>query len=41
MPDLLAQKGEALAVLAADFFESLEKPAEWQEFSKSSEALGA
>lgn len=40
MPDLLAQKGEALAVLAAEFFERLEKPAEWQEFSKSSEALG-
>jgi len=39
MPDFLSRKGEALAVLAADFFEKLEKPEVWREFSKSSEAL--
>lgn len=39
MPDPLAHKGEALAVLAAHFFEALEKPESWKEFSKSPEAL--
>jgi phosphoribosylaminoimidazole-succinocarboxamide synthase len=39
MPDLLARKGEALAILAADFFERVEKPEIWKEFSRSSEAL--
>lgn len=39
MPDLLPRKGEALAVLAADFFEKLEKPETWKEFSKTSGAL--
>lgn len=39
MPDVLPKKGEALAILAADFFERLEKPETWREFSKSPEAL--
>lgn len=39
MPDQLDRKGEALAVLAADFFERIEKPDTWREFSKSSVAL--
>jgi phosphoribosylaminoimidazole-succinocarboxamide synthase len=39
MPDLLPQKGEALAVLAAHWFEALEKPETWKEFSRSPEAL--
>ena len=40
MPDALNRKGEALAVLAADWFEKLEKPETWKEFSRSPEALG-
>ena len=40
MPDALARKGEALAVLAADWFEKLERPETWKEFSRSPEALG-
>jgi phosphoribosylaminoimidazole-succinocarboxamide synthase len=40
MPDPLARKGEALAILAASWFEKLEKPETWKEFSKSPEALG-
>src|SRR3954469_16323481 len=40
MPDALSRKGEALAVLAADWFERLEKPETWREFSRSPEALG-
>jgi phosphoribosylaminoimidazole-succinocarboxamide synthase len=40
MPDALARKGEALAVLAADLFERLEKADTWREFSRSPEALG-
>ena len=39
MPDLLTHKGEALAILAAHWFEELEKPQTWKEFSKSPEAL--
>ena len=40
MPDALPKKGEALALLAADWFEKLEKPVSWVEFSKSPQALG-
>lgn len=40
MPDPLPRKGEALAVLAADWFEKLEKAETWKEFSRSQEALG-
>lgn len=39
MPDGLARKGEALAVLAAHFFERLESPEAWKEFSCSRTAL--
>jgi phosphoribosylaminoimidazole-succinocarboxamide synthase len=39
MPDFLQKKGEALAVLAADFFEKVEKPEIWKDFSRSPEAL--
>ncbi len=39
MPDFLPKKGESLATLAADFFERLEQPEAWKEFSKSPEAL--
>ncbi len=39
MPDLLHRKGEALAILSADFFSKLEKPETWKEFSRSAEAL--
>jgi len=39
MPDTLPKKGEALAVMAADFFERIERPETWKEFSKSAEAL--
>ena len=35
MPDPLARKGEALAVLAADWFEKLERAETWKEFSRS------
>lgn len=38
MPDLLPRKGEALAVLAADLFQRLEKPETWREFSRRPEA---
>jgi phosphoribosylaminoimidazole-succinocarboxamide synthase len=37
--DLLPRKGEALATLAAEIFEKLEKPETWREFSRSPEAL--
>jgi phosphoribosylaminoimidazole-succinocarboxamide synthase len=40
MPDSLPRKGEALAILAADWFEKLEKPETWKEFSRSAEAQG-
>jgi phosphoribosylaminoimidazole-succinocarboxamide synthase len=39
MPDFLVRKGDALAVLAADFFEKLETPEIWKEFSRSPGAL--
>lgn len=39
LTDLLPRKGEALAVLAAEIFEKLEKPETWREFSRSPEAL--
>lgn len=39
MPDALPKKGAALAWMAAVFFERLEDPAQWKEFSKSPEAL--
>ena len=39
MPDSLPRKGEALAVLAAEIFERLEKPEAWKEYSKTLEAL--
>lgn len=39
MPDALARKGEALATLAADWFERLERPETWRELSKTAEAL--
>ncbi|OFZ83148.1 MAG: hypothetical protein A2583_13010 [Bdellovibrionales bacterium RIFOXYD1_FULL_53_11] len=38
MPDLLPRKGEALAVMAAGWFDRLENPAVWREFSRSPEA---
>lgn len=39
LPDLLPRKGEALAVLAADLFDRIEKPETWREFSRTPEAL--
>lgn len=39
MPDLLPHKGESLAVIAADWFEKMERPENWREFSKAPEAL--
>lgn len=39
MPDSLPHKGESLAVLAADWFEKLETPESWKEFSRSQAAL--
>ncbi len=39
MPELLPKKGEALAVLAAELFEKLERPESWREFSKTTQAL--
>jgi phosphoribosylaminoimidazole-succinocarboxamide synthase len=39
MPDALAHKGEALAIIAADWFEKLESAETWREFSKSPSAL--
>ncbi|MBY0470642.1 hypothetical protein K2X30_05690 [bacterium] len=38
MPDLLSGKGQALAVLAAEWFEMIERPETWQAFSKTAEA---
>lgn len=38
MPDALERKGQALALLACHFFEKLEKPETWREFSKSQDA---
>ncbi len=38
MPDLLAHKGEALTLIAASWFEMLEKPETWKEYSRSSDA---
>jgi phosphoribosylaminoimidazole-succinocarboxamide synthase len=38
MPDALSRKGEALATLAADWFERLEDASSWREFSRSAEA---
>jgi len=39
MPDPLANKGRALATLAAYLFEQLERAEQWKAFSRSSEAL--
>jgi phosphoribosylaminoimidazole-succinocarboxamide synthase len=39
MPDTLPSKGEALALIAADWFEKIENPETWKEFSKSPSAL--
>lgn len=39
MPDSLENKGAALAILAAEWFERLETPERWKEFSKSPTAL--
>jgi phosphoribosylaminoimidazole-succinocarboxamide synthase len=39
MPDPLKHKGESLAIIAADWFEKLEQPETWKEFSKSPTAL--
>ncbi|MBI2712009.1 MAG: hypothetical protein HYX41_03955 [Bdellovibrio sp.] len=39
MPDLLTGKGEALAVMAGEIFERLEKPEVWRDYSKSADAL--
>ena len=39
MPDLLPGKGAALAIIAADWFERLEKPETWKDFSRSADAL--
>jgi phosphoribosylaminoimidazole-succinocarboxamide synthase len=38
MPDSLPGKGEALAILAAHFFEELEKPETWKTLSRAPEA---
>jgi phosphoribosylaminoimidazole-succinocarboxamide synthase len=38
MPDLLPFKGASLAMIAADWFEKLERAESWREFSKSPEA---
>ena len=35
MPDELAGKGASLAIIAADWFEKLERPETWKEFLKS------
>ena len=40
MPDGLPRKGEALAVMAAHFFEALGRAETWREFSKTPQALG-
>jgi len=39
MPDALKGKGQALAIIAADWFEKLEKPESWAEYSKTPQAL--
>ncbi len=39
MPDTLPHKGEALAILAAHWFERLEDASTWREFSRAPEAL--
>ncbi len=39
MPDTLPRKGEALALLAAEWFEKMERADTWREFSKTKEAL--
>jgi len=39
MPDALGHKGQALAVLAAHWFEKLGSAETWKEFSRSNEAL--
>jgi len=39
MPDALVNKGEALAIMGAHWFETLAKPDVWREFSKSTAAL--
>jgi phosphoribosylaminoimidazole-succinocarboxamide synthase len=38
MPDLLSKKGHALALIAADWFEKLERPETWKEFSRTPDA---
>jgi len=40
MPDAIAHKGEALAILAADWFEKLESAQRWKEFSRDKAAHG-
>jgi len=40
MPDALNRKGQALAVLAAHWFEKLGSADAWKEFSRSTQALG-
>ncbi len=39
MPDLLPEKGAALAILAACWYERLQDPRSWERFSKSETAL--
>ncbi len=39
MPDGLTHKGEALATLAADWMQKLQKPEAWKSFSKTQHAL--
>lgn len=39
MPDILIDKGAALAVLAADWFQKLESPEAWAEYSRTPGAL--
>ena len=39
MPDSLPKKGQALSMLGAYFFERLESPAAWKEFSKTETAM--
>jgi len=40
MPDELEGKGEALAIMGSYFFEKMNDPKSWLEFSKTKEALG-
>jgi phosphoribosylaminoimidazole-succinocarboxamide synthase len=35
MPDLLTKKGHSLALIAADWFEKIERPETWKEFSRT------